>query len=78
MPGPVSDSFDPEFGTGENAGLVEDAVRRLADRLSACLGERAPIVEVVKGPPGAYHEFAITEREARVVRFALERALESL
>ena len=38
MPGPVSDSYDPEFSTGANAQEVCDAVAALRDRVTEALG----------------------------------------
>lgn len=80
MPGPVSDSYDPEFGTGENADMVRT-------RSSACATSsrnRWPkdlknIVELAyHGPGGKLHGIRLSENELRVVRFALNRALESI
>lgn len=79
MPGPVSDSYDPEFGTGENAALVRENIQQQVDRLSPLLGERKNILDVVKGRAGErLSGIRLTERDARVIRFALERALESI
>ena len=80
MPGPVSDSYDPEFGTGENCRLVTEQIEELRDRVGALL--RSPvrnIVEVVKGPPGRiFPGMHFTDLELRVLRFALNRAIESM
>lgn len=85
MPGPVSDSFDPEFGTSDNADLVRTAIRGVRDRV--CVGlpeERRDIVAIaVEGPApkggGRRNRLVnLSMNERRVLRFALDRALESI
>lgn len=81
MPGPVSDSYDPEFGTGSNAVDVHNAVSGMRNRFTDAIGTDAlkNIVEVVHSEDGeASKLFALTERECRIIRFALDRAMESL
>lgn len=81
MPGPVSDSYDPEFGTGENAEFVRTAIQSV--QRVVCDGlpeERRNIVEVAREGPKASKRLVVrlTENERRILRFALDRALESL
>jgi hypothetical protein len=80
MPGPVSDSYDPEFGTGENARRVCDAIRQQVARITSRLGPKlSDIVSVVNGPAGQrFNGLRFTERDLRIIRFALNRAMESL
>lgn len=79
MPGPVSDSYDPEFGTGANAADVAAALRGVIDRATELLGEeRKYIVQVAQGEPGRTIEANLTERDWRIIRFGLERALETI
>lgn len=80
MPGPVSDSYDPEFGTGDNAHAVRTAIEGVVARITTELGPTLHnIVAVVhEGPDGPEHPPAFTENELRVIRFGLNRALESL
>ena len=79
MPGPVSDSYDPEFGTGFNAHNLRTAIQEIIDRATEVLGpERKYIVDVVYGEPGQPIETETTERDWRIIRFALERALETI
>ena len=80
MPGPVSDGYDPEFGTAANAHDVAEAVKFVRDRVSARLSnsELRNIVDVVHPDHGAMLNLQISERNLRVMRFALNRALESL
>jgi hypothetical protein len=81
-PGPVSDSYDPEFGTGENADLVRTAITGVAKKLARGLpSDLRNIVELANEGPKARSKtrvFRLTESEQRVVRFALQRALESV
>lgn len=79
MPGPVSDSYDPEFGTGANASAVIAGLEGVVRRVSGILAsERQNIVQVVNGPDGPAHQVQLTERELRIIRFGLERAAESV
>ncbi len=78
MPGPVSDSYDPEFSTGSNASDVRDAIKAVRDIIGKDLGELQDIVQVVHGRAGALKAVTLTEKQRRVVRFALNRALESI
>lgn len=79
MPGPVSDSYDPEFGTGANAQDVQDAIQEVVDRIGMSLGPKLHnIVSVVQNPKDykELHQFKFTEQQLRVIRFGLNRALE--
>jgi len=83
MPGPVSDSFDPEFGTGENADMVRTAIKGVLRKVAKGLPEeRRNIVEIANEGPGRRNSprraIELTENEQRVLRFALDRALESI
>lgn len=79
MPGPVSDSYDPEFGTGANADEVRRGVESANRLFSKLLGSGLRnIVEVAKGDAGPTLILKLTERQARLARFAINRALESL
>lgn len=85
MPGPVSDSHDPEFVTGANAADVREAIEVQRDKFTKILGERLlPIVAIAHDeftgtlPAGASRRFTFTEREMRIIRFALNRAIESI
>lgn len=80
MPGPVSDSYDPEFGTGERRGDVDEALRLIDVRLTAKLGERLrDIVDVARSEDtGTVKGLPFSQRELRLIRFAIRRARESL
>lgn len=79
MPGSVSDSYDPEFSTGANAAEVRNAVEVLRDELSAAIGKpAADILEVVRGGPCGLAKLRLSIRECRILRFAVNRALDSL
>jgi len=89
MPGPVSVSYDPEFGTGARAAEVREAVTTLRDLVSERIGSDVlqDIVQLAEGynddvllcaaePEQGLHKFS--ERELRIIRFCMNRALESL
>lgn len=79
MPGPVSDSYDPEFSTGENRRDVYLGIEEARDIISQTLGEELKqIVGVAQGPPGKTVSVNLTERQRRLIRFGLNRALESI
>ena len=79
MPGPVSDSYDPEFGTGANADEVREAIERLSARVGELLGPQLhDIVGVVQGKAGPTHTLRLSERELRIIRFGLNRAAETI
>lgn len=79
MPGPVSDSYDPEFGTGANAADVREGIREVLDMIGEAIGhELKPIVEIAQGGPSRVLRFELTERQVRLTRFGLNRALESI
>ena len=80
MPGPVSDSYDPEFGTGENANTVREAIQETADYASAPLSrELKYIVTVAESHDDRrLYTLQFTEREIRIIRFCMNRALETI
>jgi len=81
MPGPVSDSYDPEFGTTQNAQDVKDALIGVRDSIRNLIGEKLKyIVEVAqtKDDPDEIAIAHFTERELRLIRFAINRSLESI
>jgi hypothetical protein len=81
MPGPVSDAFDPEWSTSENAHNIRDALSKVYDKLSFVLGNRKPIyiLELIDAE-NLNDEIAalLTEQEWRILRFACERAMDSI
>lgn len=81
MPGPVSDSYDPEFSTGANAHDVREAIKDVVAKLERTALKGKPvenIVEVVHRPGSAVCNLQLTEREWRIIRFSLNRATESI
>ena len=80
MPGPVSDSYDPEWGTSSNAMEVSEAVGLLYHRLTGILGDREPlpILELVRSELPTPITATLPEWEWRLLRFACERAQESI
>lgn len=81
MPGPVSDSYDPEFGTTTNAYDVKDALKEITFTIKDHLGpELKHIVDVVHNDKYIEHLFNLhfSERELRLIRFAINRTLEDI
>lgn len=82
MPGPVSDSLDPEWGTSSNAAAIREALDHMYDELSAIIGGSPMyIVDLVDADPdemGPDLQCTLSEKEWRLLRFAVERARESL
>jgi hypothetical protein len=82
MPGPVSDAYDPEFSTVANADLVREAIEVQRDRITTLLGPKLKnIIDVVNMDPSRKEKsftLKLTERDLRVIRFALNRALETI
>ncbi len=83
MPGPVSDSFDPEWGTASNGQLIDDRLGSLYEQLTVILDGREPmyVLDLVQSDDQELddeREAVLTIREWRLLRFAIERARESL
>ncbi len=81
MPGPMSDSYHPEFSTGANADAITGALREVYHRVTDILGKRPPlyildVVNLVDCTMAA--NATLTEREWRLIRFAIERAIDSI
>jgi hypothetical protein len=79
MPGPVSDSYDPEFSTSSNAQAVRDGIEETKEIIDTALGKSLKnIVDVAYGEDGDSYGVSFTERQLRIIRFCLNRALESI
>ncbi len=80
MPGPMSDSYDPEFGTGENCREICEALDAVYHRVSVVLKQSEPmyILDLVRTPFPKKISALLTEKQWRLIRFALERAKESI
>ena len=79
MPGPVSDSYDPEFGTAANADEIRDALASVYTRLSKIIGaEPLYIMDLVRADLQRPIAAKLTEKQWRLLRFAIERAKESI
>lgn len=80
MPGPVSDNYDPEWGTGDNAERIGDALQVAYDRVSEVLGNKKPMYILRLLDVAFPRNIAATlnEKTWRVIRFALERARDSI
>ncbi len=79
MPGPVSDSYDPEFSTESNANDIGEAIEEVRSLLDGLLNvEPKDIVSVVHGSAMRLISSRLSERSWRILRFCTERALDSL
>jgi hypothetical protein len=80
MPGPVSDSYDPEWGTGANGDSIREELDELYIRLSTVLGEQRPIyiLDLVHAEFPRPINATLTEKDWRLLRFAVERAKDSI
>lgn len=70
----------PEFGTGANAHDVRNALIEVRKEITRAIGTEKlkNIVELVHGRSGPIRDFHYSERELRIIRFAIDRALESI
>lgn len=87
MPGPISDSYDPEFGTDEAVGEVREALQHVYELLSRVLQEKKPmyILDLIRNKNDNSHSSleitinaTLTNREWRLLRFTCERAIDTL
>lgn len=79
MPGPVSDSYDCEFGTAANAAVVSDAMTAVRDKIASELGDKLrDIVSVCDDKCSPMSKTKFSERELRIIRFSINRVLESM
>ena len=84
MPGPTSDSMDAEWGTRAAADEITEALAGMYNKVSKVLGDKPPkfILDVVRGEEGSRSGGFLTGvfsgREWRIIRFAIERAGESI
>jgi hypothetical protein len=76
----VSDSHDPEFGTGDNVQAIRDALAELYAKLSRVLRRAKPmwILDLLRADLPRPVTATLTEREWRLLRFAIERATDSI
>lgn len=80
MPGPVSDSYDPEFSTRANADDVKEAIGAVRGRITRMIGsnELKNIVGLAQSKDGPRKHCSLSERELRIIRFCLDRSTESI
>lgn len=75
MPGPVSDSYDPEFTTGERADEFEQCLVRLHGFVGGLIGKPPVDYRTLPDlPPGETIMASLPERDWRFIRYALEAA----
>lgn len=80
MPGSVSDAYDPEWGTASAADEIRYALDVMHRTVSRLLGDAPPIFigSLVQLNLPATITATLNEKQWRLIRFALERAKESI
>jgi len=80
MPGPVSDSYDPEWGTSANGDNIRQALKEMHDVVSTVLEDQPPfyILDLIDMRLPKKYPATLNERQWRLLRFACERAMESI
>ena len=78
MPGPVSDSFDPTWGTSANKGEVIDGIQDMDVILTKMLDNSPPrfILDVIREDNGPRELRELSERELRILRYACRVAVD--
>jgi len=81
MPGPVSDAYHPEFSTDANAEDVRQGIRDARRKITEALGpELKNILSVAQDREElrAHVPIDFSEKDLRCIRFALDRATETI
>jgi len=85
MPGPISDSYDIEFGIKDNARDVKEAIINVRNKITSLISDKNlnSITEIVhrqdsKVTMSKRIVCHLSERELRIIRFAMNKALESI
>jgi hypothetical protein len=83
MPRPARDSVDPEFVTAENANELRVALRHVRKQITLAIGtdDLVNILDMLhqqKINKGRVRRCELYESELRLIRFAIDRALESI
>jgi hypothetical protein len=80
MPGPISDSYDPEWGTAERCQEIRESLSKVYEQVSNVLGNESPmyILDLVNAELPKEITASLSEKEWRLIRFAIERALDSI
>lgn len=77
MPGPVSDAYDPEFGTAANRADVEELARQAKLTIDELIGQdRLNIVTIARLEETQPLACRFDERQLRIMRFCLCRFME--
>lgn len=79
MPGPMSDSYDPEFSTDTNAQEIRDAIREVVQIIGIGIGfELKDIFDVIYSKNGSTIPIGLSERQLRIIRYGLNYALDCI
>lgn len=76
---PISDKGDPEAEAAESRELLRQALHQVVVRISRPIGPGLLLLgDTIGGPEGKRRTLSLTERELRLIRFGLNRALETI
>ncbi|MFA5344707.1 MAG: hypothetical protein WC315_00295 [Candidatus Omnitrophota bacterium] len=78
MPGPVSDAYDPVWGTTDNANEVRRAIKSVREMVSHLIGSDPQyILDVIRYQNNNENlrHVTLSERQLRIIRFCLSVAL---
>ncbi len=76
MPGSVSDSLDPVWGTSGNADEVLGALYDLRNQIAGYIGSPPRyILDVIREPDCKLQPVTLSTRQLRILRYALSVAL---
>ncbi len=82
MPGDISTGYDPEWGSCYNRDQIEDVLTDIYRKVSTILSNEPPmyVVELAwaENLDRVLPAEQLTEQEWRLIRFAIERAIQSL
>ena len=76
MPGPVSDSYDPVWGTADMKDQVLEVIREVRDELAEALGEPKFMGDVIRQEQRAGEvQKTLTEKQLRIARYCMSVCL---
>jgi hypothetical protein len=80
VPGPISDSYDPEWGTGERTCDIAEQLGELYSKVSEILQNKPAIhiLDLVEMDLPTLRQACLSEKEWRLLRFCIERAKDSI
>lgn len=79
----VTKDYNPEFGTSSNAQDVQNGIELIRNKISKAIGAELPqqILDIVHSPEGENEtkkDICLSNRELRIVSYALARAINTI